>query len=57
VRRTQLVTQLNDRAVEQVAFIPLFARRQPFSAADARLTGIRATPWDAEFWNIADWRR
>jgi peptide/nickel transport system substrate-binding protein len=55
-RRRQLFTLMNEMLVEDVVMIPLvhIARLAGF-AHD--LEDVVLTPWDADTWNIKDWRR
>jgi peptide/nickel transport system substrate-binding protein len=55
-RRRQLFIAMNDLIINDVVLIPLVHRAQ-LSAAGNTLDGIRLTPWDADTWNIKDWRR
>lgn len=55
-RRQQLFIQMNDLLIEDVVMIPLV------DWADVRgvsqtIDGIVLTPWDANTWNIKDWKR
>jgi peptide/nickel transport system substrate-binding protein len=56
-RREQLVIQMNDLLVSDVAVIPLVARTQPTDAKSKQLHGVNPTPWDSALWNIAEWSR
>lgn len=56
-RRVEMAARLNDRLVEQVVFIPLWARRSPFSAVRNGIEGVEPNPWDSEMWNVAAWTR
>ncbi|SRR5579883_1567380 len=55
-KRQQLFIQMNDVLVKDAIVIPLVARAK-VSGSSNRLTGVDITPWDAETWNIKDWRR
>jgi|HigsolmetaAR201D_1030396.scaffolds.fasta_scaffold06688_2 peptide/nickel transport system substrate-binding protein len=55
-RRRQLFIQMNDLIINDVVLIPLVHRAQ-LSAVSNTLEGVRLTPWDADTWNIKDWRR
>jgi peptide/nickel transport system substrate-binding protein len=55
-KRRQLFIQMNDLLVGDVVMIPIFGRNF-VSGADRTLEGIDLTPWDAQVWNIKDWRR
>jgi peptide/nickel transport system substrate-binding protein len=55
-KRSELIIQMNDLLVEDVAMVPLVER--PLSAAiSLTLDGYQPTAWDADIWNLADWRR
>jgi len=55
-KRQQLFIQMNDLLIEDAAVIPLVQLNQPIGVNNS-LIGLKATPWDAEVWNIKDWRR
>jgi peptide/nickel transport system substrate-binding protein len=55
-KRQQLFIQMNDLIVNEVVMIPLFNRAQ-VSGVSQTLEGVDINPWDAELWNIKDWRR
>ncbi|MEW5956264.1 MAG: peptide ABC transporter substrate-binding protein [Chloroflexota bacterium] len=55
-KRRQLLIQMNDLLVEDVAMIPLAVTAE-VSAVSNTLEGFNPTPWDVETWNIQDWRR
>jgi peptide/nickel transport system substrate-binding protein len=55
-RRRQLFIEMNDMLVDDVVAIPIGVRAEVFGA-NKSLEGIDLTPWDAETWNIQDWRR
>jgi peptide/nickel transport system substrate-binding protein len=55
-KRGQLFIKMNDLIVNEVALIPLVHRAE-LSAVSNTLLGVRLTPWDADTWNIKDWRR
>jgi peptide/nickel transport system substrate-binding protein len=55
-RRRQLFIEMNDMLVDDVVAIPIGVRGEVFGAGKD-LEGIDLTPWDAETWNIGDWRR
>jgi peptide/nickel transport system substrate-binding protein len=42
--------------VDDVVAIPIGVRGEVFGAGKD-LEGIDLTPWDAETWNIGDWKR
>lgn len=54
-RRKELVLEMNDILVNDIAVIPLVARPQVASGKNIKLQGITLSPWDSEVWNIADW--
>ncbi len=54
-KRTQLFIQMNDKIIQDVAVIPLVHRGR-VSGVNPDLAGLDPTPWDAEVWNIKDWR-
>jgi peptide/nickel transport system substrate-binding protein len=55
-KRRQLFIKMNDLIINDVVLIPLVHRAQ-LSAVGNTLAGVRLTPWDADTWNIKDWRR
>jgi peptide/nickel transport system substrate-binding protein len=55
-KRRQLFIQMNDLIVNEAVMIPLFNRAQ-VSGVSQTLEGVDINPWDAELWNIKDWRR
>jgi len=55
-KRQQLFIQMNDMLVEDVVLIPLVHLAQ-VSGTNENIEGIDLTPWDAEVWNIKDWKR
>jgi peptide/nickel transport system substrate-binding protein len=42
--------------IEDVAIIPMVERSISFGVSNS-LKGVQPTPWDADVWNIKDWRR
>lgn len=54
-KRTQLFIEMNDKIIEDAAIIPLVHRARVIGV-NPNLTGVDPTPWDAELWNIKDWR-
>jgi peptide/nickel transport system substrate-binding protein len=54
-KRTQLFIQMNDKVIEDAAIIPLVHRARVIGV-NPNLAGVDPTPWDAELWNIKDWR-
>ena len=55
-RRRQLFIEMNDLLIEDVVAIPIGIRAEVFGASTT-LEGVDLTPWDAETWNIQDWKR
>jgi peptide/nickel transport system substrate-binding protein len=55
-RRQQLFIRMNDLIIENVVTIPLVHRAQ-LAGVGHGLEGVELTPWDADLWNIKDWRR
>ena len=55
-KRRQLIIQMNDMLIAEVALIPLVERSIVFGVSKT-LDGIQPTPWDTDVWNIKDWRR
>ena len=55
-KREQLLIQMNEMLVEEVVTIPL-VRLAQLSGVSNSITGFDPTPWDAETWNIKEWRR
>ena len=55
-KRRQLFIQMNDLLIKDAIVIPLVARAK-VSGSSNKLTGVDITPWDADTWNIKDWRR
>ncbi|MCP4687938.1 MAG: peptide ABC transporter substrate-binding protein [Desulfobacterales bacterium] len=55
-KRRELFIRMNDMLVEDVAMIPIvFLAEAHGVGSDIR--GVDLTPWDANTWNIKDWRR
>jgi peptide/nickel transport system substrate-binding protein len=54
--REQLFIQMNDMLINDVVTIPLVHRGQ-VSGVSNTLQEVNPTPWDAETWNIKEWRR
>ncbi len=54
--RAAIAIQMNDLIVQSGAAIPL-VHRGDVSASSNTVEGILMNTWDAEPWNIADWRR
>ncbi len=55
-KRRQLFIQMNDLLIKDAIVIPLVARAK-VSGSSNKLAGVDITPWDADTWNIKDWRR
>ena len=55
-KRHQLFIQMNDLLIKDVIVIPLVARAT-VNGISNRLTGVEATPWDTQTWNIKDWKQ
>ncbi|MDX1523590.1 MAG: peptide ABC transporter substrate-binding protein, partial [Anaerolineae bacterium] len=55
-KREQLFIQMNDMLIEDVVIIPL-VHRAGVSGVSKTITDIELTPWDADTWNIKDWKR
>jgi peptide/nickel transport system substrate-binding protein len=56
LKRQELFIAMNDLLIEETVSIPLFINAS-ISGASTTLQGIDLTPWDADVWNIKDWRR
>jgi peptide/nickel transport system substrate-binding protein len=54
-QRLRLFIELNDFLIEDVALIPL-VHVALAAAINTDVQGLSITPWDADVWNIADWR-
>ncbi len=55
-KRAQLFIEMNDTVVRDVAVIPLVNRKSVHARSTA-LKGVAITPWDWDYWNIADWTK
>ncbi len=55
-RRRDLFIEMNDLLVEDVAFI-VVSQLARAAAVSNTLEGVRLTPWDADTWNIQEWKR
>ncbi len=55
-KRRQLFIQMNDMLVNDQVVIPL-VRQADISGVSNTLEGVTLSPWDADLWNIKDWRR
>lgn len=54
--RAQLFVEMNDLAMKDVALIPLVNSAE-LSGLSTTIEGYEVTPWDAETWKIANWKR
>jgi peptide/nickel transport system substrate-binding protein len=55
-QRRQLIIEMNDLLIEDVALIPLVQLGMPYGVLND-IVGVDATPWDVDTWDIKDWRR
>jgi peptide/nickel transport system substrate-binding protein len=55
-KRAQLFVQMNDIVIQQAVLVPLVDRKSVFGRAKD-LQGINYSPWDSDYWNIANWRK
>ena len=55
-KRRQLIIQMNDILIEDVAIIPMVERSITFGISNT-LVDVQSTPWDVDLWTIKDWRR
>jgi peptide/nickel transport system substrate-binding protein len=55
-QRRQLFIEMNDRLIDDVVVIPL-VRQADISGVSNTLIGVDLSPWDADLWNIKDWKR
>jgi peptide/nickel transport system substrate-binding protein len=55
-KRAQLFIQMNDIVIQQAVVVPLVDRKSVFGRAKT-LQGINYSPWDSDYWNIANWRK
>ena len=46
---------MNDLLIKDALVIPLVGTK--VSVSSNKLAGVDITPWDADTWNIKDWRR
>jgi peptide/nickel transport system substrate-binding protein len=56
-QRRDLLIAMNDLLIEDVALIPLVERPIAFGLSNHIALGRDPTPWDLDFWDLADWRR
>jgi peptide/nickel transport system substrate-binding protein len=54
-KRRNLFIEMNDLQVEDVAMIPLVHLAR-VAGVNNRIEGVSSTPWDADVWNIHNWR-
>lgn len=54
--RRDLIIQMNDLLIDDVAVIPLVERFLAFGISNT-IEGYNPTPWDVDVWDIKDWRR
>lgn len=55
-KQRDIIIQMNDLFIEDIVTIPL-VHIADISGMSTSLEGIDLTPWDADVWNIKDWRR
>ncbi len=55
-KRKDLVLKMNDILMNDFYVVPLVSRGR-VSAIAKDLKGVKATPWDSEMWDIADWTK
>ncbi len=55
-RRAELFVRMNDIAVQDVVHIPLVYPTNAYARA-RNLQNINFTPWEPQYWNIANWIR
>jgi len=55
-KRQDLIIKMNDMLVEDVVMIPTVHIADVAGISNS-LEGVDLTPWDANSWNIKDWRR
>lgn len=55
-KRAQLFIRMNDMQTEDVVMIPVVHMAE-VQGVSPSLEGVDVTPWDANTWNIKDWRR
>jgi peptide/nickel transport system substrate-binding protein len=55
-KRAQLFIQMNDIVIQQAVLVPRVDRKSVFGRAKD-LQGISYSPWDSDYWNIANWRK
>ncbi|HET8629081.1 MAG TPA: hypothetical protein VFL91_16790 [Thermomicrobiales bacterium] len=55
-KRAQLFIQMNDLLIQQAVVVPLVDRKNVYARAKA-LQNVNFTPWDTDYWNIANWTK
>ena len=55
-QRRQMFIEMNDQLIDDVVVIPL-VRQADISGVSNTLVGVDLSPWDADLWNIKDWKR
>lgn len=55
-KRREIFMEMNDMLTQEVVTIPLVYKGRT-AGVSRTLEGYSPTPWDAETWNIKDWRR
>lgn len=55
-KRQQLILQMNDLLINDMAVIPLVHRADAIALSNS-IEGVELTPWDRNIWNIKDWKR
>lgn len=55
-KRAQLFIQMNDILIQQAVVVPVVDRKNVFARAKT-LQNVNYTPWDTDYWNIANWTR
>lgn len=55
-QRRKLFMDMNDQLIDDVVVIPL-VRQADISGVSNTLVGVDLSPWDADLWNIQDWKR
>ena len=55
-RRKQLFIEMNDMLINEIVLVPIGHRAEVYGASNT-LEGVNLTPWDADTWNIQDWKR
>ncbi len=55
-KRAQLFITMNDILIQGSIVVPVVDRKNVF-ALSKTLKNVNVTPWDSDYWNIADWTR